>query len=50
VNERILTGTYLRVWPATFTGFVALGVTLLAVPPYARDELGARDVAIGFVV
>jgi MFS family permease len=50
VAERIVTGAYGRVWLATFFGFIAFGVTLLAVPLYARDELGASDLAIGFAV
>jgi MFS family permease len=38
------------VWLAAFAGFVSFGVILLAIPLYARDELGARDLAIGIAV
>ena len=48
--ERIVTGAYVRVWLATLAAFVAFGITLLAVPLYARDELAARDFAIGVAV
>jgi MFS family permease len=41
---------FLRVWVATLGAFTAFGVGLLAIPLYARDELAARDVAIGVAV
>jgi MFS family permease len=50
VTERVVTATFVRVWFAILAFFVALGIALLAVPLYARDELGARDVAIGIAV
>jgi MFS family permease len=50
MGERIVTGAYVRVWLATLAAFVAFGITLLAVPLYARDELAARDFAIGVAV
>lgn len=45
-----MTPAFVRVWVATLAGFMAFGLTLLAVPLYARDELAARDLAIGIAV
>ena len=48
--DRIVTPAFLRIWLGSFGIFFAFGVTLLAVPLYARDELAARDIAIGLAV
>jgi MFS family permease len=50
VLEGIVTGAFVRVWLSAFAGFMSFGVTILALPLYARDELAARDVAIGIAI
>lgn len=50
MTDRIVTGAFARVWLGALAGFVSFGVTLLAIPLYARDELAARDFAIGVAV
>jgi MFS family permease len=48
--QPIVTAAFVRVWLASFATFTALGVALLATPLYARDALGARDLAIGVAI
>jgi MFS family permease len=48
--ERLLTPAFIRVWVATFGAFASFGVVLLALPLYAKDELGAGSVGVGFAM
>jgi MFS family permease len=49
-GERILTGPFLRIWIADFAAFASFGVVLLALPLYAKDELGTGSVGVGFAM
>ena len=49
-RTRVLTGDFLFVCAATFAGFFAFGIVVLAVPLYVRDELGRSDLGVGFAV
>jgi predicted MFS family arabinose efflux permease len=50
MESRLLTGPFARVWLASLGGFASFGALLLALPLYARDELEASDLGVGFAV
>jgi MFS family permease len=49
-RTRVLTGNFFLVCAATFGGFFAFGIVVLAVPLYVRDELGRSDLGVGFAI
>jgi MFS family permease len=50
VEPSLLTPAFVRIWIATFGAFASFGALLLALPLYARDELGASDLGVGIAV
>jgi len=49
-SERLLTAPFARIWLATFGAFATFGMVVLALPLYAKDELGAGSVGVGFAM
>lgn len=50
VEKSLLTPAFVRLWIANFGAFASFGALLLALPLYARDELGASDLGVGVAV
>ena len=49
-RSQLLTADFVRVWLATLGAFASFGVMVLALPLYAKDELGRGSVGIGIAV
>lgn len=49
-RTRLLTAEFVRVWLATLGAFASFGMVVLALPLYAKDELGRGSLGIGIAM
>ena len=50
VDSRLLSRDFVRVWVATLGAFASFGMVVLALPLYAKDELGRGSAGIGIAM
>src|SRR5919109_938774 len=50
MDDRLFTRSCARVWLATLGAFATFGMAVLALPLYAKDELGRGPVGVGLVM
>jgi MFS family permease len=50
VESRLLSPAFVRVWVATLGAFASFGMVVLALPLYAKDELGRGSAGIGIAM
>jgi MFS family permease len=48
--ERVLTASFVRLWLTTFGAFTTFGMLVLALPLYAKDDLGRGSLGVGFAM